>query len=106
MKGGRIKPHEARWPDERGMTDDPKYCAFHWMVSHPTRSCYILIDQLYTLVYVDILKIQPEQKRVLANMTSCIHIDPTPPMVTEGEPIPQAELQILNLDPDKWKEEG
>lgn len=51
-----------------------------------------------------VLKLRLELKKVLANMTSCIHIGLAPPMVTKVDPIPQAKQQILNLDPDNQKE--
>lgn len=76
------------------------------MVGHPTRSRYILKDQIMTLVDADILKLRPEKKRVSANMTSYTHIGLAPKIITKVESIPQAELQILNMDPDNQKEKG
>ncbi|OIT35982.1 hypothetical protein A4A49_52568 [Nicotiana attenuata] len=30
--------------------DDPKYCKFHYIVSHPTARCFILKEKIMTLV--------------------------------------------------------
>lgn len=53
------------------------------MLNHPTKSRYILKDQIQTLVDVQVPKLHPEQKTVMANMTTCLHIGQTPPIVTE-----------------------
>lgn len=38
-------------------TYNPKYCANHQMICHPTRSSYFLKDQMQTLVDANILKL-------------------------------------------------
>lgn len=106
MKGSCIKLSEPLRPKEIDKTDDPRYSAYYQMIGHPTKSCYILKDHIQTLMDTNILKLRPEQKQVSANMTSCIHIDLAPPMVTEVESIPQAELRILNLDAGNRNEKG
>lgn len=60
MKGGHIKLLEPQRPEEAGKTNNPKYCAYNRMVGHPSMSCYILKDQIQTLVDADILKVRPE----------------------------------------------
>jgi len=38
-KNKRLKLFVARHPEEVGKTDNPKYCLYHGMPGHPTKSC-------------------------------------------------------------------
>lgn len=82
MMGDHIKLTKARRPNKADKADDPKYCSYHRMIGHPTRSYYICKDQIQILVDAYILKLWPKQKQVSTNMISCIHIGPALPMVT------------------------
>lgn len=83
-----------------------RYCAYHQMIFHPFKSCYIFKDQIQTLVDAQVLKLRLEQKTVTANMTTCQHIGQTPPIVMEVEPVSKAELWIINSYPGNQKEKG
>jgi len=45
-RSNRLKVLEARRPEEVGKTDNLNYCLYHWMLRHPTKSCYIFKDIL------------------------------------------------------------
>ena len=48
-----------------GKTDNPNYCLYHKMMGHPTKSYYIFKDILQALIDVKVLKLHPEQKKVV-----------------------------------------
>lgn len=60
-----------------------------------TKNCYILKDQIQTLVDVGVLKLRLEQKTVTANMITCLQIGQATPIVMEVEPIPEVELWVI-----------
>ena len=39
-----IKLPECKRPEEMGHTNDPKYCKYHRVVSHPVEKCFVLKD--------------------------------------------------------------
>jgi len=41
---------ESKRPDEANKVDDPKYCKYHRIVSHPTARCFVLKEKIMTLV--------------------------------------------------------
>ena len=43
---GFIQLPESKRPEEVGRTDDPKYCHFHRMVSHPLEKCVMLKEHI------------------------------------------------------------
>jgi len=69
-KSNRLKLPRARRPEEVGKTDNPNYCLYHRMLGHPTKSCYVFKDILQVLIDAEVPKLRPEQKKVIANMTS------------------------------------
>ena len=36
---------EMKRPDEAGKTDDPNYCKYHRLVSHPLEKCFVFKDR-------------------------------------------------------------
>ena len=45
-----IKLPECKRPEEMGHTNDPKYCMYHRVVSHPVEKCFVLKDLILRLV--------------------------------------------------------
>lgn len=76
------------------------------MLGYSTKSCYILKDQIETFVYAQVLKLLPEQKMVMVNMTTCLHIGKAKPIIIEVEPIPEAELWIINSNQGNQQEKA
>lgn len=106
LKEGRIKVPEPQRPEEVGKTDNSKYCSYHQMIGHPTKSCYIFRDQIQTLVDTQVVKIHADQKTVMANITTSLHIGQIPVVPTEVELIPAAEQRITNMDPSNQRKNG
>jgi len=71
-KGGQLKLHDPKNPEDVGKTDDPRYCLYHRGLGHPTKSCWSLKEKLQALVDADALRLKTEQKTATANMTSSI----------------------------------
>ena len=69
-KNNRLKLPEVRRPKAIGKTDNPNYCLYYKMLGHPLKSCYIFKDILQALIDAKVLKLHPEQKKVIANMMS------------------------------------
>jgi len=100
-KSNKLKLSEARRPKEVGKTDDPSYCLYHRMLRHPTKNYYIFKDVIQPLIYAEVLKLRPEQKKVTANMTatSPLQFDwDLPPAPTGVVPIPRGKLRVINTD--------
>jgi len=79
-KSNRLKLPEVRRLEEVGKTDNPNYCLYHRILGHPTKSYYIFKDILQALIDAEVLKLRPEQKKVIANMTSFLQFGVQPPM--------------------------
>ena len=100
-KSNKLKLSEARRPKEVGKTDDPSYCLYHRMLRHPTKNYYIFKDVIQALIYAEVLKLRPKQKKVTANMTatSPLQFDwDLPPAPTGVVPIPRGKLRVINTD--------
>ncbi|KAL8151477.1 hypothetical protein V2J09_021285 [Rumex salicifolius] len=41
---------EPKRPKEVGKTDDPKYCPYHRLISHPITNCYVLKDIIERMI--------------------------------------------------------
>jgi len=33
---------ECKWPEQLGKIDNPNYCKYHWVMSHPVEKCFVL----------------------------------------------------------------
>ena len=74
------------------------------MLEHPTKNCYIFKNVLQALINADILKLRPEQKKVMANMTSFQFEKELPSVPAGVVTIPKKELRVINTDPHKKRE--
>ena len=108
-KSNKLKVPEVRCLEKMGKTHDPNYCLYHRMFGYPTKSCYIFKDVLQALIHAEVLKLCPEQKKVMANMIATTpfqfgqDLSPAPTGVV---PIPKGELRVINTDPHSKKEKG
>ena len=50
MKEKAIKLPEPKRPSEVDKTDDPKYCPYHRIVSHPLKECYVLKNVIQAMI--------------------------------------------------------
>ena len=79
---------------------------YHRMLGHPTKSCYVFKDILQALIDAEVLKLQPEQKKVTTNMTSVLQFGKQPPTPSGVIPVPKGELRVVNVDPHQQQEKG
>ncbi|KAL0339239.1 UNVERIFIED_CONTAM: hypothetical protein Sangu_1446000 [Sesamum angustifolium] len=45
-----IELPESKCPDETGRVNDPKYCKYHRVVSHPIARCFVIKEKIMALV--------------------------------------------------------
>ena len=76
------------------------------MLGHPTKSCYVFKDILQVLTDAEVLKLRPEQKKMMANMTSFLQFEKLPLAPSGVVPIPKRELRMINTDPHHQQEKG
>jgi len=76
------------------------------MVEHPTTSCYIFKDVIQALIDADLLRLRPEQKKVIANMTSPQFGKDLPSVPARVVSIPKGELNVINIDSHHKEEKG
>jgi len=77
------------------------------MLGHTTKNCYIFKNVLQALIKAEVLKLQPEQKKVTANMTatSSIQLSQDLLLVPTGVVlIPKEELRVVSTDPHNQEE--
>ena len=55
-------------PDEADKVDDPNYCKYHRLVSHPIEKCFILKDKIMELYKEG--KIEFEEEVATSNLAS------------------------------------
>ena len=70
QKSNKLKLSEIRCPEKVGKTDDHNYCIYHMMLGYPIENCCIFKIVLQALIDAEVLKLHPEQKKVIANMTA------------------------------------
>src|SRR4051812_16133718 len=95
---------EPKNQEDIGKIDDPRYCAYHRALGHPTKSCWTLKDKLRTLIDARILELKTELETAAADMTSFMQFCHPPPDSTALIPIPVAEIWVLNSDPHHQRE--
>ncbi|OMO96004.1 hypothetical protein COLO4_15563 [Corchorus olitorius] len=49
LKSKVIELPEMKRPEESGKVDDPNYCKYHRLVSHPVGKCFVLKDKIMEL---------------------------------------------------------
>ena len=101
-----MKLPEARRPEEVGKSDNLNYCLYHRMLRHSTKSCYVFKDILQVLTDAEVLKLRPEQKKMMANMTSFLQFGKQPPAPPGVGPIPKGEIRMINTDSHHQHEKG
>ena len=53
---------EVKRPHEVGKTNDPKYCPYHRLISHPIKECFVLKDKIQELLDSKIIELPPREK--------------------------------------------
>jgi len=70
------------------------------------KNCYIFKDVLQALIDTDVLKLRPEQKKVMANMTSLQFGKEFLSALAKVVPILKGKLRVINTDPHNKKEKA
>ena len=83
---------------------DPRYCAYHRAVHHPTKSCYHLKDKIQALIDVGVITPKPS-KNVGANAVS-ISFGSVPTAWFEPKRITKVGMKTVNDDPHGQRQKG
>ncbi|KAK2985274.1 hypothetical protein RJ640_009787 [Escallonia rubra] len=62
MEQDLITLPEVERPHEVGKKEDPKYCPYHRLISHPLKECFILKDKIQELLDSNTIEIPPQEK--------------------------------------------
>ena len=46
LEHGKLELHYPKRPGQESRMDDPNYCPYYWMVSHPLKECFILKEKV------------------------------------------------------------
>ncbi|KAG5554457.1 hypothetical protein RHGRI_012105 [Rhododendron griersonianum] len=57
---------DVKRPHEEGKKNDPKYCPYHRLISHPLRDCFVLKDKIQELFDSRVIEL-PSPEKVTAN---------------------------------------
>ncbi|KAH7840428.1 hypothetical protein Vadar_016753 [Vaccinium darrowii] len=88
-----IELPEMKRPEEANKVNDPNYCKFHRLVSHPTSRCFVLKEKIVELASQG--KIILEEEIVAANQTVATLQDETQQL----EALSTVKIQLGSLDP-------
>ena len=81
MKEKAIQFPEPKRPSEVDKVDDPKYCHYHWIISHPLSKCYILKNIIQKMINDGEIKVD-SSSRVPAATSNIISLLKEEPMST------------------------
>ena len=62
-----IELPKMKQPEEANQTNDPKYCKYHRLISHPIEQCFVLKDKIMELAHQG--KITFDDEIVTSNLT-------------------------------------
>ncbi|OMO88399.1 hypothetical protein COLO4_20276 [Corchorus olitorius] len=60
LKSKVIELPEMKRPEESGKVDDPNYCKYHRLVSHPVEKCFVLKDKIMELHSEGLIEFEEE----------------------------------------------
>ncbi|XP_060968195.1 uncharacterized protein LOC133035834 [Cannabis sativa] len=78
LKAKAIRLPEPKRPNEVGMTNDPNYCRYHQIVSHPLSDCYILKNIIEGMIKRKEIEIDSSLGKATTNTTSLTENDQIP----------------------------
>ena len=76
LKNRLIELPEMKRPDEEGRSDDPKYCKYHRLISHPIQDCFVFKEKVMKLVREGKISLDEESANV--NTISFSEVDEAP----------------------------
>ncbi|GKV35504.1 hypothetical protein SLEP1_g43762 [Rubroshorea leprosula] len=103
-------------PEEVGRVNDPKYCKYHRIVSHPIGKCFVLKDMIVRLEKEGKIQLESEEGSVATNVAMVsfgsfspvplLLVQPTPIMVQPkefGPHLPKGAIQVKFQTDDEEK---
>jgi hypothetical protein len=67
-----IELPEMKRPEEANQTNDPKYCKYHHLVSHPVERCFVLKDKIMELARQGNITFDDDDDVVTSNLAMAI----------------------------------
>ncbi|KAA0064819.1 retrotransposon gag protein [Cucumis melo var. makuwa] len=71
-----IQLRECKRPEQAGKVDDPNYCKYHRVISHPVEKCFVLKELILKLARENIIELDIDEvaqtNHVAVNMTSSV----------------------------------
>ena len=64
LKNNLIELPEMKRPEEEGRSDDPKYCKYHRLVSHPIQDCFVFKEKVMKLAREGKISLDEENANV------------------------------------------
>ncbi|OMO68077.1 hypothetical protein CCACVL1_20095 [Corchorus capsularis] len=74
LKSKVIELPEMKRPEESGKVDDPNYCKYHRLVSHPVKKCFVLKDKIMELHSEGLIEF--EEAVASSNVASITRVTP------------------------------
>ncbi|OMO94186.1 hypothetical protein CCACVL1_06118 [Corchorus capsularis] len=82
LKSKVIELLEMKRPEESDKVDDPNYCKYHRLVSHPIEKCFVLKDKIMELHREGLIEFEGEVAS--SNVASVTKVTPEPATLTVG----------------------
>ncbi|KAA0046413.1 retrotransposon gag protein [Cucumis melo var. makuwa] len=71
-----IQLPECERPEQARKVDDPNYCKYHWVISHPVEKCFVLKERILKLARENKIQLDIDEvaqtNHVAVNMTSSV----------------------------------
>ncbi|KAA0033525.1 retrotransposon gag protein [Cucumis melo var. makuwa] len=71
-----IQLPECKRPEQAGKVDDPNYCKYHGVISHPVEKCFVLKELILKLARENKIELDIDEvaqtNHVAVNMTSSV----------------------------------
>ena len=67
-----IELQEMKRPKEAGKVNDPNYCMYYHLVSHPTQRCFVLKERILELASQGKIILEEEKEIATTNQTAIV----------------------------------
>jgi len=95
LEKGIIELPSSKRPEELGRTNDPKYCRYHRVISHPLEKCITLKERIMQLAKDGtIILDMDEAAKTNHTIICCEHCHLAPSLMEEG-----VTIQFGSLEP-------
>jgi len=95
LEKGITKLPPSKRPEESETTNDPKYCGYHWVISHPLKKYITLKERIMQLVKDGTIILDLEEAAETNHTTIwCEHCHLAPPLIVE-----LVTIQFGSLEP-------